>query len=674
MGKCPLVGWEKVKLSGITAKELSLAPAKAVVMALARDFIANPILSAAIDVIETGQDISEAVITAGSNLIDSINQVDWLAYAVSATAQEIYEVTQREITLMTAIRAIVAREDRRSASEARYAKISAEAVRNVVLARALLRDAADADRFTVLYRYFNRALNIAQANHQLLSADAVNYLKNKSVIGMATQINESVTEGKIKQDTEEAQRRIVIDAVSGATGIIRNAAMEELDKAVIKIARVGRIAYMYAGINYSAIIYEAKTEIDDIMRRLEVSITGTITREAYPVHGESALSIDEAISKAAQDITKIRKKITGKIKQMSGYYLLSMSPDFNPGSDLFALIDDNNLANTLANSKAASMLLNIAPYSDTANNSLTIYGSNLKLPLLLDALKLSAAALTKIAGDISEQNEDLPEAIDSIQASLLAVSNGIEIEPYVFDNALGMSVARLEAGNLKSKLANMRKTAGIDRVAQKINNEDYINKVKQALEGGLEKKIHEPALGLALLLGYCLKVFLPAGVSKSDRDNLITLIDDRLDYLRGLRQQVAEIKDYRDLGCEAVVDDLTGSGLGFVAEAVKYGEIATGAVSLAAGIGGLAKTIYDVASSCLPLVPDAQRYKDVQKGVKNVKEEINKSIKAAVNDGLKPLGIPGDLINRIKITAQESQRLTDKIVAMSNTDVTALDL
>jgi len=667
MSDCPLVAWEKVKLSAITVKEASLAPAKAVVSTLARQFIANPILSAAIDAVEAGQDIAETAIMAGHNLIDSINKADWLSYAVSVTAREIYEVTQREISLIAAILAILNKSTQRGAASSRYARISAEAVRNVVIAKNLLIDAADADRFNVLYRYFNRALSIAEANHGLLSADAVKYIKNKSAVSLATQITESVTEGKIKRSSEAVEQKLIANAVSGATGIIRSAAIDELDKAVIKIARISRITYMYSGLNYSPMVYEARMEINSIMSRLETSINEAMVKEAYPLGGGSALRLDEAISQAASDISKIQKSITGKIVKRGGYYLFSMSPDFNPGDDLFSVIEDNNVANALSSSDAVGMLLNISPYSDTPNNSLTIYGSNLKLPILIDSLNVCAAALVRMAKE-SLANEAGSEELDelsSIKDSLRVAGDSIDIEPYVFSDALGMSVARLEAGNLKSRLARMRKNEGIDRAAQKLNNEDYLSSIRKLVKNGVEKKIHEPALGLALLLGYCLKSLLPSGISNSDYKNLRGLLNDRLEYLRGINGQVSPLKDYRDIGCEAVIEELSGSGLGFVAEAAKYGKIATGAVSLVAGVGGLAKTIYDIASSCLPLVPDAQRHKDIQKGVKNIKEGINKSINAGMASALKPLGIPVQLISGIKIASQESQRLTAKISEMS---------
>jgi hypothetical protein len=666
MSKCPLVGWENVKLSELSIKGATLAPAKAAVMSLAKQFILNPIMSAALDAIEAGQDMADMAVRAGHNLIDSISPVDWLAYAASATAEEIYEVAQRELTLHASIMSILNNARKISPQESRYARISAEALRNIIMASNLLRDAANADTYSVLRRYFDRALSVAEANHSLLSADAIKYLKSKNVITNAASVAVSVKEGKIKDDSEALWNKLIANAISGAAAVIRASAMDELNTMATKLASIARIVYMYSGLNFTGTIYEAKMSIDEITSKLEVSINSTMQREAYPLGGKAVGDIDKAITEAAREIKNIQKRISGKISQKAGYYILSISPDFNPGGDLFEAIGDNPATTAMSKSDTVGALLNVAPYSSTPNSSLTIYGSGLKLPILTDSFNACAAALSGAYAEMAEEGQEQRGGeLNAIKASIRVVNGEIDYDPYTFSDSLGMSAARLDAGNLKSRLSRMRKSDGLDRLEQKINNDDYLNNIREIMKTGIEKKIHEPALGLALLLRFCIKSLLPGGVSNGEVAELKAIVKDRMEYLEGISDQIAPIRGYRDIGCEGVMEELRGSGLGFVADAARYGKIATGAISLAAGVGGLANNIYEIATSCLPLVPEADRYKDVQRGVKNIKEKINKAINAGMRAALKPLGVPYQLINSIKISAIEEQRVVGKIKEMT---------
>ncbi len=661
---CPIKDWLKLENYKLMIEGASLEQAGALIMSVVKKFIVSPILNSVVSAAVVGMNMYEAAVTAANDLINSISPTAWMAYAVSNSAKEIYDICHREATLLSAVVSVIDDISAESPKDARYKRISIAAVRNIKMLKDMLESASNADEFKSLLRFLNRAISIANSNYHLLSADAVRFMRSQSAVDTmksAHDAGKEVKEGKIKI-SDVSVGAMVAKSIEGASAIIRANVVDELDISVRKIASIGRILYMYTGVDVSRDIITLRSDVDALFTRLEESVGLSGDKEYHVRIGETEEDVDDTISKAAKKLGDTISNMTKKITKKKGIYMLNTSPMFNTAMDIYSIIDSDSgyLNGMFAPSDTVSAMLDISPYSNANNNTLTIYGSNLKLPVLIETLSSCSALLIDTYKEVS--GEDVESSLEKIKESIRGVSGGsyVDVEGYEFDDSIGMSEALLHASILKTRL-NTMKSGGVDRLDHKLDNDEYVDMVKSVMDEGVDKRIDEPMLG-ATMVTTSLMLLVPGLMSRKKAMEIADIANKRIKYLNDTKMKVSSIMNYRNSSCEATVSELNNSGLGFVSDALNCGKVAMGVISLSAGVMGLAKTMHDIIYSCVdPIEPDVDTYNEVQGGVKKLEENIRESIRESVDDAMDPLGFSMNTLDYFQMIQEEQDALLAKL-------------
>ena len=311
--------------------------------------------------------------------------------------------------------------------------------------------------------------------------------------------------------------------------------------------------------------------------------------------------------------------------------------------------------------------MNAAPFSSASANTLTIYGTNLKIPSTVALYNAVCDLLSGIleVDDQADRADTSLAKMNGIASKLTTIRGNVDIEAYEFDGPVGLGTARADAMRLRTSLKSLINVR-VSRAREE--NSSYETRKEMYRWHPLEIKTHEPVLGTTIAMGFALNVLLsPLKISRSITNAVTAIIDDRIKYLRYLMEATKMASGYSDPSCDEIIKELENSGFGIVANNIKYGLVVTGAVSVVGAVAGTTLGIFDIVGGCLfGQEVTAKMWVTIQRGVRSAKSAAKTMIDKAIDGAMRPLGYGKEILDTARQRMAEIERLKSRLNDLSS--------
>lgn len=634
MAKCPLIGWELLKLQNILTEYGKVKEAGAVAIEIAKSFMADIFLGPFLDAMQNGVDIYDSMVDKINDILGAISPASWQMYAIAATAKEALGAAMRERDIMrTGIALISSLDSKSDRSLNKYKDISRKAMSNVQRIRGKLSLAESAKTAESARRLILEAAAIADSNRSLLAGDVVAYRKAYNESQMASSVSASVTSGKIKP-LQDAAANIALTIADMVVERARKEAIDKIGSYVTRLGTLARLLYMFTGINYLRPVGVLSERYNAILGNIRFD-----RDDAFVVLGIPH-EIDMGIKDLRREIKELIAEIQSKMAINTGLYYISMSPDYD--------ILDRAIGwsgGTGAYAAVGTAMMSVSPYSDVPNESLTSFGASASLYESLTALKVLVANMSPAQSEGASPDQE--ESLAGVRGKIARLLDGESLDEsnYEFDDALDMASARVAANS------GYTGVKGVLRESQSPLRDETNMAAMEKARGvsGINGEISEPAMSIAVVLRIVIPYLIPTYNSKATIKDMVAAMSARTTYLDRVINILTPIAAYRDDSVESVLDMLESSGFADVAKAAKYGQIVSGAVSVAAALAGGTAMLYDVFSSCVIGSPLAKKNNHLSMaGLNKIKTKAKETVNAAINKAMEPLGYNMSLIDNIQ--------------------------
>lgn len=643
---CPLLGWEILKMQENASEQMTAAAVGAVALELIKTLLVGFMANALMDIIEDGVDMYDSVMDKVTDLINSISPVSWMMYGLSNHAKEINGAAVREKDMLLSVVALI---ESLKATEknknSKYVRISKRALKTAKNIKINLDKASSMRTATKMYSYIKIAESLANANQDLLSARTSGSRNTtRSAASIVNSASSAFSKDGVAIKPADMAASAVNTMLEGIASKSRKELAELMDSLLKKYSVLCRILYLYTGINYIPLVTS--------MRKRTRRIIGMISLN----DASNYAIIDDELTALSAEFKKTAKKIWKEAKNGLGLYTKSISSSYDVKDTSDSLITPNE-------GTALEALMTVSAYSPAPNDRLTIFGASTKLATSIGLYNMLISAVNvesysdkvekKVSGDIAKiamKIQDVSTAIDD-------ADDGV----YSFDDCLGMIDARYQAIITRSQIAGLDRSLRGDVNAEA--NAEFMAKLKE-----LDLNISEPLMGVAIVV----KVILPTALApfytnKTANKSMVKVAKDRIAYLNGVISGTADIMNYRNPACESVIAEINACGMGSLADAAKYGQIASGAVSVLAGIAGGSAAVIELYNSCVKDNPNGKKaYRDVQDGVAKLKKAAASVIRDAIDIVLSPLGYGVAIIDFLNRMNEKMEKTKENVQEMQS--------